>query len=289
MRLYGTDLQVEDRHDALGLAEVRSRGAQGLFLELGELLPLLCDPVSKEPLRHAGDHLASANGRYALPAYGPQLFPCDVERLAAFLREAPVLREFRRLGPIEQYCAFGMLKASGNNNNLDHEDVWYGRHLWRAARLMAGARGRFLDVGCDDVLLSRGVLHPEVRYVGLEPSPGASARMRVAGYAEFLPFAPECFDAVSFQTSLDHVFDYHLALDEAARVLRPAGTLYLATLLWTHRAHLYTDTVHFHHFRAGQIEAALQHRFHIEEVHAYNWKDNDHRVGVYLRATRKPA
>jgi hypothetical protein len=287
MRFLGTELHVQDSVEALSPSEVRERGARGRFLALDDLLPLLRDPVTKEPLRRAGDRLESSTGHYELPAHGPQLFPCDVARLAAFLRDGRVLQDFSGLTPIEQYCAFGMLKASGNNNNLDHADVWYGRHLWRAARLMEGACGEFLDVGCDDVLLGRGVLPSDVRYAGLEPSPGAAARPRIAGYAEFLPLAAGTFDCISFQTSLDHVFDYHLALDEAARVLRPGGTLYLATLLWTQRAHLYTDTVHFHHFRAGQVEVALQPLFDVEELHAYNWKGNDHRVGVYARARKR--
>jgi SAM-dependent methyltransferase len=81
--------------------------------------------------------------------------------------------------------------------------------------------------------------------------------------------------------------DYRLALEEAARVLRPGGRLYLATLLWIERAQLYTDTVHFHHFRGPELEGALAGAFDIDRVEAYVWKDNTHRFGVYLSGTRR--
>ncbi|MBA3771229.1 MAG: methyltransferase domain-containing protein [Ramlibacter sp.] len=287
MNFCGHPLTIETPPDRVGGQTLRDQGRLGRFLQLDELLPLLCDPLDKQSLAREGDLLRASDRIYPIVDGRPHLFPCDLARVAEFLSGPDLLRRFRSLSPMEQYCAFGMLKGSTDNNNLDPEDTWYGRHLWRACRMLQDVRGTFLDVGCDDPLLSRGLLHPDVAYVGLEPSAGTSSAMRVGGLGEFLPFRDGSFDAAGFQTSLDHVFDYQLALAEARRVIRPGGRLYLATLLWTgERAQLYTDTVHFHHFRQHQIEAALTGGFDVREVHAYGWKGDSHRFGVYLSAVR---
>ena len=86
-------------------------------------------------------------------------------------------------------------------------------------------------------------------------------------------------------TSLDHVLDHHAALDEAWRVLRPGGRLYLASLVWSERAELYRDHVHFHHFREFELFGALA-RFRLDTVQRYPWKDDTHRSALYLALTR---
>jgi hypothetical protein len=287
MKFCGHDLQVATSEDRISGQALRELGRGGTFVPLADLLPLLCDPLTRKPLARDGDRLVADGRAYPIVAGSPLLFPCDIGRVRGVLAGPDALARFPALTPMEQYCAFGLLKASGDINNLDAEDTWYGRHLWRSVRMLQDVRGSFLDVGCDDALLSRGMLHPEVRYVGLEPSGTPAAVPRVGGFGEFLPFRDASFDAVGFQTSLDHIFDYHLALAEARRVLRPGGRLYLATLLWTADAQLYTDTVHFHHFRPGQMEAALAEGFVVEQVQAYGWKTGGHRFGVYLSARRK--
>lgn len=289
MRYFGHDLNIETRDDQVSGGRLRELGRTRRFLQLTEVLPLLCDPVTKEPLQLAGSLLQSGSRLFPIIAGSPQLFPCDVERVAQQLRSPDALARFHQLTSLEQYCAFGMLRAAGDGNNLDPEDAWYCRHLWRSSRMLENVRGRFLDIGCDDAFLSRGMLADDVEYVGLEPSTSPSPAMRVAGFGEFLPFGDECFDAVGFQTSLDHIFDYHLAVAEAHRILRPGGRLYLATLLWTGvRAQLHTDTVHFHHFRPAQIESALAEQgFEVDQIDAYGWKNDSHRFGVYLSAVKR--
>ncbi|MEO8542833.1 MAG: methyltransferase domain-containing protein [Burkholderiaceae bacterium] len=286
MKLFDREIAITSSVESLSPEATREQGSRGRFADLQELLPLLCDPVSKAPLVLRDSALVGSGRTYPLSHGNPLLFPIDIEALYARIRGPDFLSVFPSLSPTEQYCVFGLLKASGNNNNLDYADVWYGRHLHRASKLLADARGTFLDIGCDDVFLSRGMLDPSVLYVGLEPSAGPSRALRVGGMGEFLPFGPDSFDGVSFQTSLDHVFDYHLALSEARRVLRTGGRLYLATLLWLDGGQLFTDTVHFHHFRPKQIEAALE-DFEIETLDCYNWKNNTHRFGVYLSAIKR--
>lgn len=187
--------------------------------------------------------------------------------------------------PFLQYLYFNVVKGSSGDINTPHGDVWYHRHLYRARKLLGDASGVVLDVGCDDPKLSRSVFPAGVKYIGLDPVLGPRSEPSLVAMAEFLPLADASVDGVVFLTSLDHVFDHHVAIDEAFRVLRPGGRLYLATLIWTHRASLLHDNIHFHHFRQYEIEGVLR-AFRIDHVTRYNWKNNDHRFGVYLAATK---
>lgn len=158
--------------------------------------------------------------------------------------------------------------------------------MWRASELLAAASGLVLDVGCDDPDLSRRLFPSAARYLGLEPSLAGARGFSIAGMAEFLPFADGVFDGVSLMTSLDHVLDYHAAIDEAWRVLRRGGSLFLATLIWSERAELYRDNIHFHHFREFEIRGALS-RFEVRSVRRYGWKGDTHRHGVYIHAVKQ--
>jgi SAM-dependent methyltransferase len=178
-----------------------------------------------------------------------------------------------------------MVKNAGGDHNAPFADAWYRRHLHRARQLVGSAKGLVLDVGCDDPALSRLLFPRSVDYLGLDPGLGARREPCLVGMAEFLPIRSGVLDGVAFLTSLDHVLDYHAALDEAFRVLKPGGKLFLETLIWTHRAELIRDNIHFHHFRQHEIEGALS-AFRIEKLTRYNWKDDEHRFGIYLIATK---
>lgn len=286
MKLFGHEVAIRATEDALSAQSLIAKSKGATFVDFDTLRPILRDPLTKEKLNLTESQLVSDAGKhYPMINGNPQLFPCDLTAVKESL-ESGGIKAFAKLSPVEQYCVFGLLKASSENNNLDHSDIWYERHLYRATQLLKDAQGMFLDVGCDNAYISRGMLDSGVQYVGLEPSQGSSPEFRVSGLGEFLPFADESFDGVSFQTSLDHIFDFQLALAEAKRVLKPGGRLYLATLLWTDNAQLYTDTVHFHHFRASGIEAALQ-DFDVDVVNCYVWKNNAHRFGVYLSGSKR--
>jgi len=187
--------------------------------------------------------------------------------------------------PALQYIYLNMVKNAGGDHNTPLSDAWYRRHLHRSRELVRNAAGLVLDVGCDNPALSRLLFPSAVRYFGIDPGLGPRLEPCIVGMAEFLPVESGVLDGVAFLTSLDHVFDYHAALDEAFRVLRPGGKLFFASLIWTHRAELIRDNIHFHHFRQHEIEGALS-AFRIEQLTRYNWKDDEHRFGVYLVATK---
>ena len=101
-------------------------------------------------------------------------------------------------------------------------------------------RGRdVLDVGCGEGWLVRRLTVAGARVVGIDPlasalelarreDPDQAARY-IEGVAQALPFEIERFDIVILFNSLHHVPEEYMdaALAEAARVLRPAGLLYV--------------------------------------------------------------
>src|SRR5262245_37404584 len=108
---------------------------------------------------------------------------------------------------------------------------WRGLARWRQW-LVAGARGRTLDLGCGTgrnlPLYAR-----DVRPIGVDPAADSLARARrrapgallVRASAEALPFRDGVFDTVVAGLVLCSVSDPPRALAEARRVLRPGGEL----------------------------------------------------------------
>jgi SAM-dependent methyltransferase len=98
-----------------------------------------------------------------------------------------------------------------------------------------------LDVGCGDGGLTRELAGLGARVTGIEVSERQLAAARAAddgaldtrylvGRAEAIPLPDESFDLVVFRATLHHVAveEMSAALDEAARVVRPDGLVYVA-------------------------------------------------------------
>ena len=184
-----------------------------------------------------------------------------------------------------QYFLLSQIKQRGDINAAS-SNVHYKRHLFRMKEFVKNCRGTILDVGCDNVETSAALFNEECNYLGLDPFSSSKSNFRVVGVGEYLPFCDKSMDNVVFNTSLDHILDYHQALEEARRVLKPGGHIYLSTLIWTANASLLNDAVHFHHFREYEILGALE-DMHVEQAVRYQYKEDQHRYGLYLSAAKE--
>ncbi len=100
-------------------------------------------------------------------------------------------------------------------------------------------RGRVLDIGCGSmvpILRDDGLdltRQPHFAYFGIDPEAEFSSwdYPFVQAMGEWLPFKKESFDTVITVSALDHCLNPEQVIAEAARVLRPGGMLYVASVL----------------------------------------------------------
>jgi SAM-dependent methyltransferase len=252
---------------------------------LADVLSVLASPDSGVSLKLAREAVALVAEGESFPFLMglPLMYP---RRAHPYVGPSGLDLPFQRYDdPLLQYLLISSIKQNHGFPNTEHSNVWYRRHIHRARLLLRDCCGIALDVGCEDPDTSRCLFPREVRYIGLDPLPSGGGPFRLLGMAEFLPIRDRSVDAVAFLTSLDHVLDYHRAIDEAWRVLKPGGSIYVAALLWRERADLLGDHYHFHHFRAYELNGVLARFQTVYEQH-YAWKDDAHRHGVYLRAVK---
>lgn len=116
----------------------------------------------------------------------------------------------------------------------------------RSARPLAGLR--VLDIGCGGGLLSEPVARMGAEVVGADPSERnigiASTHARESGVsvdyravtAEALKAAGETFDVVLNMEVVEHVADVEFFLSTCARMVRPGGLMFVATINRTMKA-----------------------------------------------------
>jgi SAM-dependent methyltransferase len=90
------------------------------------------------------------------------------------------------------------------------------------APLLVAAENYVPRVGVDVALRWLIVAKKRLEQAGLEVP-------LICANAEALPFAPNSFDYAALDSTLEHIADQRAALDQALRVLRPGGRLYLST------------------------------------------------------------
>ena len=186
---------------------------------------------------------------------------------------------------LTQYVLLSQIKQFGEIN-APGDSVPYLKHSYRFKTFCQELSGLILDVGCDTPSRSMQLLPRSCQYLGLAPYAG-QGEFRIIGLGEILPIKDRTVDAVLFNTSLDHILDYHTAIEEAWRVLKPGGSIVIATYAWLERATLLTDSVHFHHFREYEILGSLQERFQIENISRYeDPKQASHRYGLYVQGVK---
>lgn len=271
-----TELLRDERSISVG--ELAS-APHASILQLEDVLAFLASPDSGHRLSVNAEFTVLADGENTYPIINcsPILYPSYISKY--FSGEGMPLQYFD--DPRLQYFLLSQIKQRGEIN-APSSNIHYQRHLFRMKSFMAECNGVVLDVGCDDASIGASLFSRECKYVGLDPFSKAATTFRVVGVGEFLPFLNESVDNVIFNTSLDHILDYHQAIDEAFRVLKPGGLLIVASLVWDENATLLRDSVHFHHFRDYEILGAVKKQGEIQKVIDYPYKDDTHRYGKFL-------
>ncbi|MES2984409.1 MAG: methyltransferase domain-containing protein [Pseudomonadota bacterium] len=259
-----------------------ARAAHAARLSLAQTLPLLASPDSGKPLTQTASGLNDGDHDYPLRSEVPLLLPTRLHHAFTDRLQVPFALDY---DAFMQYFLLASIKQSGEINAAP-DNIHYQRHLFRLRTLCAQAHGSVLDIGCDDPLIGASLLPPTASYIGLDPFCIRTEPFRLIGVGEYLPFADAALDNALFNTSLDHIMDWRRGLREAHRVIKPGGSLYLCSLVWTHNADLMSDAVHFHHFRESELIDALA-GMTIEETTRYDYKGDPHRYGLYLRATKR--
>ena len=175
-------------------------------------------PVSKAPLKSAGDELVSSHGRYRRNA---EFGYWDFMPAAPGIIDRPEWRTWQQL----QDNGVVSYEADPEHN------LGVGRRQdFLDFAAFCDFRGNVLDVGAGPQRCPTHVEYcerEEVFFVGIDPLAGAQPRCFsfVLGLGEFLPFRHGLFDQVLFVTSLDHFIDPRPPLEEAKRVLRRGGDI----------------------------------------------------------------
>lgn len=118
-----------------------------------------------------------------------------------------------------------------------------------------GVPGTILDVGCGNGKFIGGTnksagheyLSNDNTIIGLDPLPQFETRFPVVnGVGEDIPFQDGIFDAVTIVSVLDHVVDPKVVLEEASRVLKDNGKLFIWSSIFVegrqqHHLHTFTE------------------------------------------------
>lgn len=257
-----------------------------MILSFPHVLNILASPDSLKPLfLQAKEQLT--DGQHTYPIWGGKPIVLPRALLKYHSDRGLNIPYDLRSSSEYQYFLMSQIKATSGANNDPPDDPWNLMHLKWSRELLHDAHGLVLDIGCDDPRLSASLLPGGTQYVGLDPMYHDHEVFAVVGMGEFLPFLDGSFDCALFLTSLDHIFDWHQSLDEAYRVIKPGGALYLSSLIWEFNAGLVRDIVHFQHFREYELLAGLSSAgFTLDVPRYFPWKDNCHRKVIQVKATK---
>lgn len=263
---------------------VASNSNFGSQLTLSDCLAhkLLISPDSRSELRlsQSGKSLTDGINDFEIKFGCPILYPNRILENWNKSGELPIKIYD---DPLTQYVLLSQIKQQGEINAPVNSSAAL-RHQYRFAKFCEILSGIILDIGCDDPSYSVKLFSSRCSYLGVDPY-ASEGVFRLISLGEFLPIQDSSVDAVVFNTSLDHILDYHSAIEEARRVLKPNGRIVIATYAWIKKASLLSDSVHFHHFREFEILGALEGFFNIEKICRYeDPKKESHRYGLYVLA-----
>jgi SAM-dependent methyltransferase len=164
--------------------------------------------------------------------------------------------------------------------------MWYYRsvhgHMRRCLEQQLGSQpARILDAGCGSGGLIKRLraVHPEWSFTGLDFSPLACALARqrcpgeiVEGSVTALPFAAECFDAITSVDLLDQLDLPAAAVAEFHRCLRPGGVVVINVPAYPWMRSYHDVAVHSRHrFVRPEMRALLRDAgFHVSLATYWN-------------------
>lgn len=272
--------------DHAGKAELSPRSVSwgGKILTLEEIVAraVLESPDTRKCLGWSADrqYLVCDEEQFASPLGGAMLYPAAVQ--TALVNGVLPLVEYDS-DPLLQYCLLSQLKNRGETNS-SWDSAPVKLHHQRLRLVTRELTGWVLDVGSGSVAQSARLVPSHCEFTGVDaygPEEG-----KILAMAEILPFAGDTFDAVMFNTSLDHILDYRTAIAEALRVLKPGGALVVASLAWTGNATLLTDNVHFHHMTEALILDGIRPAKLEKVLNFPDPKGLSHRFGMYVVARK---
>ena len=155
--------------------------------------------------------------------------PKIVELLAQWNMSVPNLAELTK-DAYQTYYFLEYIKSLGDTT-YPLDSIPVRRHLSRMKSFLQSKMGEVLDIGCNSPFRSRFLYDKEVTYLGCDPFLTDQPGSMVCCFAEELPFKASSFDVTVFNTSLDHILDYHEAIKEAWRVTRAGGSIIISGLL----------------------------------------------------------
>lgn len=247
----------------------------GILVSPDTLKPLSLD-LDKKKLFNKHEKFSFWNG-------SPLLYPKVILKKISNKKKLP-LKFFKN--PICQYFLLSQIKQKGSINAPLNSKAAKKVH-YRTQKMCKRLNGSLLDIGSDNPKHSRFIFPKKCSYLGLDPF-CTGTNFRIIALGEILPFKSESFNNVVFNTSLDHILDFHSALSEAHRVLKQAGILVINTYVWLSNASLLSDTVHFHHFRESELLQTLEKGWQIMQICRYECpKKNKHRFNLVLKARKK--
>ena len=246
---------------------------------------LLVSPDTHKILEKKDEEQVLSDGEieYPINMGSPILYPSSI--ISAMAEGKYKVPLHYPINALVQYQLLNQIKGYGEIN-ANPTNKATEKHIYRMHQFCRSISGLILDVGCDKPSISCSVYPVQCEYLGIDPSINNN-EFRIVGFGELLPFPDQSFSNVIFNTSLDHILDYHTAIDEAKRVLRQNGIAIVATYAWNERATLLKDNVHFHHFREFEIIGTLNRHFKIIEIKKYKCPKGDtHRYGLYVKAQK---
>jgi SAM-dependent methyltransferase len=264
------DLNATEQSEAISL---NSCLASGIFQS----------PDSKSPL-HFDSGLSDGEFTYPIISGCPVLLPKEI---LSQWNNFQIPLNYTQSG-LTQYALLNQMKANGGAINSDHNSLPSKKHYYRMHSFCKNLKGSILDIGCDSPAKSKLLFPKTCSYLGLDPSVSNTSEFKIIGMGEVLPFQDESFDNIIFNTSLDHILDYRLAIEESHRVLRTNGTIVISSYAWLYNTSLLQDTVHFHHFSAEDLTRSLSISFNTTTLLSYECPKHDkHRYGLYIKAVKK--